>query len=83
MVVVAVAGRGRRLGAASQRLGPPPPTLLVPLRPLLGSFQEAMFFLPPSKSSPESLLRPVLLTKHGSNSLGQRMSLLKARQEFN
>lgn len=30
-----------------------------------------------------SLLRPAFPTKHGSNSLGQKVSLLKARQEFN
>ena len=38
---------------------------------------------PTSRSSPGSLLRPAFLTKLGSNSLGQKISLLKARQEFN
>lgn len=37
----------------------------------------------PSRSSLESLLRPAFPTKHGSNSLGRKVSLQKARQEFN
>lgn len=44
---------------------------------------KGMFLLSHSRSSLESLLRPALPTKHGSNSLGRKVSLLKARQEFN
>lgn len=70
-------------GGLAEAGGPPASRPSGSLWPLLGSFQEAMFSLPPRRSSPGSLLRPALLTKHRSNSLGQKMSLLKARQEFN
>lgn len=48
------------------------------------SFQKARSSSPsPRRSSLESLLRPAFPTKHGSNSLGRKVSLQKARQEFN
>lgn len=68
-------------GAPRRVWGPAPPALPAALRPPLGSSQQGCAPSRPPLSTWEPA-QTCLLAKHSSNSLGQKVSLLKARQDL-